>query len=163
MTVEENSRAGRGPVRQQAGRAAATTRMPVVDELAERLRDARGFPELLAVCFEAFEVIRKTARGCEDHAPELFAAFMSCADAAVDGREAITAAPSVVRAVRVPISYDGAAAQADMTGVMAGLASLGVLLGDSLDSAAAVATAAGDRTACQEAARAARRITQLMG
>ena len=35
------------------------------------------------------------ARDCQDRVPELFAAFMTTADAAVDGREALTTAPSL--------------------------------------------------------------------
>jgi hypothetical protein len=63
--------------------------------IAVRLRDARSLPELLAVSFDAFEVIRVLARGSEDLTPSVFAAFMTAADAAVDGREAITIAPSL--------------------------------------------------------------------
>ena len=42
--------------------------------IAVRLRDARSLPELLAVSFDAFEVIRVLARGSEDLTPSLFAA-----------------------------------------------------------------------------------------
>ena len=66
-----------------------------VEAIVARLRDARSLPELLAVSFDAFEAIRVLARGSEDIAPALFAAFMTAADAAVDGREAITIAPSL--------------------------------------------------------------------
>jgi hypothetical protein len=50
---------------------------------------------LLAASFDAFEAIRVVARGSEDLAPWLFAAFMTAADAAVDGTQAITVAPSL--------------------------------------------------------------------
>src|ERR1022692_3847875 len=60
-----------------------------------RLRQAAALPDMLAASFEAFEVIRLLARGNEDRVPGLFAAFMTAADAAVDGREAVTAAPSL--------------------------------------------------------------------
>src|SRR5215470_1284743 len=59
------------------------------------LRMAAGLPETLAAGFDAFEVIRMTARHWQDRAPGLFASFMSTADAAVDGREALTIAPSL--------------------------------------------------------------------
>jgi hypothetical protein len=58
-----------------------------------RLRDAAALPEILAVSFDAFEAIRLTARSCTDRTPQLFAAFMTTAGAATEGREAITAAP----------------------------------------------------------------------
>ena len=60
-----------------------------------RLQQATTLPDMLAASFDAFEVIRRLARDNEDRVPGLFAAFMTAADAAVDGREAITAAPSL--------------------------------------------------------------------
>jgi hypothetical protein len=48
--------------------------------------------------FDAFEAIRLLTRGNEHRDPSLFAAFMMAADPAVDGREAITTSPSLVRA-----------------------------------------------------------------
>ena len=61
------------------------------------LRDAASLPDTLAASFDAFEAVRELARGCEDKVPALFAAFMTTADAAVDGREAVTIAPSLPR------------------------------------------------------------------
>jgi hypothetical protein len=66
-----------------------------VEVIMARLRDARALPELLAASLDAFEAIRVVARGSEDLAPWLFAAFMTAADAAVDGTQAITIAPSL--------------------------------------------------------------------
>ena len=63
--------------------------------IMNRLRDAAGLPDTLAVSFDAFEAIRQLARDCENRVPALFAAFMTTADAAVDGREAITIAPGL--------------------------------------------------------------------
>ncbi len=63
-----------------------------------RLTQAASLPETLAAGFDAFEVIRMTARDWQDRAPGLFAAFMTAADAAVDGREALTIAPSLPQA-----------------------------------------------------------------
>jgi Phage integrase, N-terminal SAM-like domain len=50
-----------------------------------RLRQAASLPEALAAGFDAFEAIRMAARRYQDQVPELFAAFMTTADAAVDG------------------------------------------------------------------------------
>jgi hypothetical protein len=52
-----------------------------------RLRDAASVPDILPAAFDAFEAIRRLARDCEDTVPALFAAFMTTADAAVDGCE----------------------------------------------------------------------------
>ena len=69
--------------------------MPEANDIAERLRQAASLPEILAAGFDAFEAIRLAARDCQDRVPGLFAAFMTTADAAVDGREALTIAPSL--------------------------------------------------------------------
>jgi hypothetical protein len=126
-----------------------------------RLRQAAGLPEALAAGFNAFEAIRMAARGYQDQVPELFAAFMTTADAAVDGREALTVAPSLPlddgteRGIAVPGGSDADQA-ADV------LAALAAVLRDRLADAAALADTPGDRAACQEAAAAAGRICQLM-
>src|SRR5215470_16569842 len=69
--------------------------VPPTEGVQVRLRQARSLPDTLAVSFDAFEVIRALARQFQDQVPRLFAAFMTTADAAVDGREAITKAPSL--------------------------------------------------------------------
>ena len=78
--------------------ATRTERWTGVEEISgimTRLRDAASLPDTLAVAFDAFEVIRQLARDCESRVPALFAAFMTTADAAVDGREAVTTAPAL--------------------------------------------------------------------
>ena len=133
-----------------------------VEVIAARLRDARSLPELLAASFDAFETIRVLARGSEDIAPSLFAAFMTAADAAVDGRQAITLAPSLSPASDVTPVTTPPAAGADIDTITAALAALGELLNERLAHAADRALLSGDRAACQEAAEAGRRIHQLM-
>jgi hypothetical protein len=127
-----------------------------------RLRAAATLPDTLAAGFDAFEVIRQLARGCEDKVPALLAAFMTAADAAVDGREAITIAPSlpVDRRGGAGVSMPLASVPAEKTA--GALAGLGALLADRLSRAAAIAATAADRAACTEAAQAAGRICQLM-
>jgi hypothetical protein len=131
-----------------------------VEAIAVRLRDARSIPELLAVSFDAFEVIRVLARGSEDLTPSVFAAFMTAADAAVDGREAITIAPSLSPAPGGTLFTSPPAADADT--IADALAALGALLDERLAHAADRALISGDRIACQEAAEAGHRIHQLM-
>jgi hypothetical protein len=131
-----------------------------VEAIAARLQDAPSLPELLAVSFDAFEVIRVRARGSEDLTPSLFAAFMTAADAAVDGREAITIAPSLSPAPGGVLFTSPPAADTDT--IADALAALGALLDERLAHAANRALISGDRAACQEAAEAGRRIHQLM-
>ena len=133
-----------------------------VEVIVARLRDARSLPELLAASFDAFEAIRVVARGSEDLVPWLFAAFMMAADAAVDGTQAITIAPSLSLAPTATLIVAPPAAGANIDTIAAALAVLGALLDERLAHAADRALMSGDRTACQEAAEAGRRIHQLM-
>lgn len=71
--------------------------VPPANGIGARLEQAASLPEVLAAGFDAFEVIRITARHHQGQVPALFAAFMTTADAAVDGRGAITIAPSLPR------------------------------------------------------------------
>jgi hypothetical protein len=135
--------------------------VPEATSIGTRLEQAASLPEVLAAGFDAFEAIRITARHYQDQVPALFAAFMTTADAAVDGREAITIAPSLPPA---PATRPGQALTADAgTGQTADtLAALATVLRDRLRDAATRAGTAGDRAACQDAADAAGRICQLM-
>jgi hypothetical protein len=126
-----------------------------------RVRQAAALPDLLAASFDAFELVRATARSCDDRTPELFAAFMMTADAAVDGREAITAAPALPAGSTASMASVPTAATA-VDEITAALAALGELLNDRLASAASGAAAPGDKAACAEAADAAERIRHLM-
>lgn len=61
--------------------------------------------QALGGAFETLEEIRQLARSYEDQLPDLFAAFMSAAVAAADGRDAIltaTAMPARTRGVAGP-------------------------------------------------------------
>jgi hypothetical protein len=134
---------------------------PETTSIGTRLEQAASLPDVLAAGFDAFEAIRITARHHQDQVPALFAAFMTTADAAVDGREAITIAPSLPHA---PSARPGRAltADADTSQAADTMAALAAMLHDRLSQAAAQAGTAGDRTACQDAADAAGRICQLM-
>lgn len=132
--------------------------MPVINDIELRLRQAASLPQVLSAGFDAFEAIRLTARDCEGRASELFAAFMTTADAAVDGREALAAAPSL------PLDgAGGAMVAAGDTGQVADiLAALAAVLHQRLIDASDLADTPDDRSACQDAADAAARIWQLM-
>jgi len=126
------------------------------------LRGAASLPDTLAAGFDAFEAIRQLARGCEDKAPALLAAFMTTADVAVDGRDAITIAPALPRPRRAGAGVSVPAAGASVEEIAGAIAGLGALLRDRLSRAAAIAATAADRAACTQAAQAAGRICQLM-
>jgi hypothetical protein len=127
-----------------------------------RLREAASLPDTLAVAFDAFEAIRQLARDCEDRLPGLLATFMTTADAAVDGREAITTAPALPPPAHTGIAVSVPAPSAPVEDVAAALAALGAVLAERLRHAATIAMTSADQTACQNAALAAGRIWQLM-
>lgn len=132
--------------------------------IEERLRAAASLPDLLAASFDAFEAVRRIARDYEDQVPgALLAAFMTTADAAVDGREAVTAASSLAPRGRTHAVTGASPAGSQSPEEAAGaLARLGALLRDQLTRAAPDAAIPADQAACADAARAAERIGQLM-
>ncbi len=163
MIPQTSGPAAEPPAQQSAGpQTRKVAGVQDVEAIAVRLRDARSLPELLAVSFDAFEVIRVLARGSEDLTPSLFAAFVTAADAAVDGREAITVAPSLSPAPGGTLFASPPAANTDTDTIADALAALGALLDERLAHAANRALISGDRAPCQEAAEAGRRIHQLM-
>jgi hypothetical protein len=135
--------------------------VPLANSAELRLREAAGLPEVLDESFAAFEAILITARACQDRVPGLFAAFMTTADAAVDGREALTTAPSLPchRGYR---PENASSADADAEQAIDVLAQLAAVLSERLAEAAGQADLAGDQAACRDAASAAGRICQLM-
>jgi hypothetical protein len=133
-----------------------------ISSIVTRLREAASLPDILAAGFDAFEAVRQVARACEDRVPALFATFMTTADAAVDGREAVTIALVFPRPRRAGAGVSVPAAGASVEEIAGELAGLGALLRDRLARAAALAATAADRAACTQAAQAAGRIRQLM-
>ena len=124
-------------------------------------RRYRPWPSLLDAGFDAFEVIRLVARASEDLAPDLFAAFITTAGTAVEGRNALNDAPSLPPATGPPPTVTlsatvGAGHIADE------LAALAALLAQRLAEAGAQAVLEGDRAACQHAANAATDIHRLL-
>lgn len=135
--------------------------VPLASSAGVRLREAASLPEVLDAGFAAFEAIRITARACEDQVPGLFAAFMTTADAAVDGREALTAAPSLPRRAGSR-SEHASSADAGAGQAIDVVAQLAAVLRERLAEAAGKADLPGDQAACRDAASAAGRICQLM-
>jgi len=133
-----------------------------ISGITTRLREAASLPDTLAAGFDAFETVRQLARGSEDAVPALFAAFMTTADAAVDGRDAITIAPSLPPDQRGGAGVSMPHASVPVEEIADALAGIGMLLTDQLARAAAMAATAADRAACTEAAQAAGRICQMM-
>jgi hypothetical protein len=136
--------------------------MHQIDAIKTRLQEAQDLPALLTAGFDAFETIRALARSSEDENPALFAAFMTAADAAVDGREALTIAPSLPPGRAGPPASRSPAASGTAGQVTGALADLAGVLRSCLTAAASRASLPGDRGACQKAAAAAGHIRFLM-
>lgn len=127
-----------------------------------RVQGSTTVPQLLDAGFDAFEVIRRVARACEDRAPGLFAAFMNAAGTAVEGRNALNEAPSLppTRQGRPhPLTVHLAG---DVDDIADELAALAAFLAGRLAEAAAQADLAGDQDACRHATHAAVGICQLL-
>lgn len=127
-----------------------------------RIRSCATLPDSLAAGVDAFETIRLHARQCEDRAPELFAAFMTTAAAAADGCDALAAAPSLPPPDRHTAATSMPVPDADIDAIADALAALATTLHSLLAREAMMAANRADRTACDDAARSAMEIRQLM-
>jgi hypothetical protein len=136
--------------------------MNELDVCAARVRSSSTLAELFEAGFDAFEVIRLVARACEDRAPNLFAAFMTAAATAVEGRNALNDAPSLPPARTGPPPAPTVSAETSADRIADELAALAALLAQRLAEARAHAAVAGDRAACQHATRAAAGIYRLL-
>ena len=131
----------------------------------DSLERAAGVAAVLDAAYDAFEGMRLASRVHEDPASGLFGAFVMAAAAAADGRDAAAFAPSLPSRRR-----HGAAGNGERpTGgepaerIAADAASLSRLLVARLTCAAESASDSGDRGACEQAARCAREICDLLG
>ena len=95
-----------------------------MQSIQARLRGAATLPETLAVSFDTFEAIRVAARSCTDRVPELSAAFITAATAALDDLAVATRSPSRVLATAhnlPPVAQPGQAAPLAQPPAEAGL------------------------------------------
>lgn len=132
-----------------------------VTRILHRLRQTSSLACTLAASFDAFEAIRLLARGNEHRDPSLFATFMMAADAAVDGRQALTTSPSLPPPT-TPQPAVTPATGAGLDDIADAMADLATQLADRLPCATTMAETPGDRAACEQAAHAAGQIRQLM-
>jgi hypothetical protein len=136
--------------------------MPDIEWCAARLHQSASLAETLDASFDAFEAIRQLARRCEDMSPDLFAAFMSAAAEAADGRDAITSAPALPPPSGHSTPSGTPGHEADPEDAADSMAALAAVLASRLELAAPLATTPHDRLARRDAAWSARQIQQLM-
>jgi hypothetical protein len=119
--------------------------------------------ETLAAAYAEFEAIGQLARANEDKSPELFAAFMSAACAAADGRDAIATAPALAHGIPSPRRELPTGRAADPAEAADTIAAAALLLTTRLEGAArSVPASSPDHHSCLNAASDARHVHQLM-
>jgi hypothetical protein len=136
--------------------------MNEIGQITTRLNATEDLPTTLAAAFDAFEVIRVTAYDGEDRAPGLFAAFVMTAGAAVEGRDAVTSAPSLPHRRSKAPRPAGAPPGVNADEIADDLAWVGKLLTNRMHNYAFAAVDDRDRMACLQAGRAAAEIEHLL-
>ena len=135
--------------------------MKQIELIEQHLREAVGMTDVLAAGWEIFELIGDLAAACAEQSADLYPAFMFARSAAVDGRNAIAFAPSVP-AVGAALSGGAVLWTDGMSEVADALVGLASALSMRLRATALLAADDGDRVACENAARDADRISELL-
>ena len=129
--------------------------------LEQRLRDAAGVTGVLAASWEIFEFVAAAAKVVADQAADLYPAFTFARGSAVSGRNAIALAPSLPASIPAP-PEGSAPAVGEADEIADAVAGLAAVLSERLREAARLAADPEDRAACQDAARDAARISELL-
>lgn len=135
--------------------------MKRVELLERHLRGAAGAADVLAAGWEIFEFIGVLCEAGAGQAADLYPAFTFARGAAVGGRNAIASAPSLP-AGRPARLENPALPTGNADEVADAAAGLAAALSPRLREAAGLAVDVGDRTACENAAREAGRISELL-
>ena len=135
--------------------------MNEIELIDRRLTDADGLSAVLAVGWDIFELAGTIASASAGESPDVYPAFTFAHGAAVSGRNAIAFAPSLP-----PVSggagYELPKPLGDAGEIADGLAGLASALSMRLRESAGLAADAADRSACENAAREAERITWFL-
>ena len=129
--------------------------------IRRRLADADGLPAVLAVGWDIFELVGTVASASAGESADMYPAFTFAHGAAVSGRNAIAFAPSLP-----PVSggagHELPKPAGDVYEIADDLAGLASALSMRLRESAGLAADAADRSACENAASQAERITWLL-
>jgi hypothetical protein len=128
----------------------------------ERLRQASGLAPVLGAAHEAFEAMLAAIRSHEDPTTGLFSAFIMAAALAADGRDAIAFAPSMPPVGSRDLLDDEADARVPPESVARLVSDLSQLVRAQLTRSAGQATDPADQDACDQAARCAAGIHDLL-
>lgn len=135
--------------------------MEQADLLERRLADATGIAGVLAVAWEVFEFVRVLCAAGAGQAVDLSPAFTFARGPAVSGRNAIALAPSLPEGFPTPPGSPVASA-GEAEEIADAIAGLAAALSERLQDAAGLAVHPDDRAACEDAARDADRISELL-
>ncbi len=135
--------------------------MRPIERIERQLREADGMAGVLAASWESFEIIGVVAADSAEKAADMYPAFMFARGAAVEGRNALVLAPSMP-AGGPPSFGNPELSTSDMDEVADALAGLASALSARLREAALLAVDDDDRIACQNAARDADQIGELL-
>ena len=117
--------------------------------------------QLLSAGWKAFELVRAVTGVSADQSADMYPAFTFARGEAVSGRNAIAFAPSMPGGHAAPPG-DPVLIAGDVDEIADAVAVLASTLSACLRDAAARASDAGDRAACENAARHADQICQLL-
>jgi hypothetical protein len=132
-----------------------------IDVMRARLGAAGNLADILAVGWDAFDLVQAVADSCADRSPGMFAAFLFAAVSAVEGRDACGFAPSIPAGPGMPAEQAGPG-PGDVDEVAGVLGGLVAVLGSKLQAAAGQADDPGDRRACEHAVQQAGQIRDLL-
>lgn len=135
--------------------------MKQIELARQQLLGADGIPGVLSASWEAFELVMAVAAASADQSADMYPAFTFARGSAVSGRNAIAFAPSMPAGDAAP-SGAPAPVTGDVSEVADAVARLASALSTRLRDAAGLAADAGDRAACQDAARHADQISGLL-
>src|SRR5258708_3609267 len=127
----------------------------------EHLLSADSLHDLLSAGWDAFELVTAVTGVSADRSADMYPAFTFARGEAVSGRNAIAFAPSMPGGHTAPPG-DPAPIAGELDEIADAVAVLASTLSACLRGAAGLATDAGDRVACENAARHADQICQLL-
>ena len=127
----------------------------------QHLADASDVPAMLAASWELFELIAAIASASAVECPDMYPAFTFASGAAVNGRNALAFAPSLPPLSR-GAAHDPPKPVGEVYQTADALAGLASALSIRLRETAGLSAATADRSACENAASDADRITQLL-
>jgi hypothetical protein len=131
--------------------------------VTDRLTRADALPVLLDAAYEAFEVLLLLLERHEDPGDARFAAFVSAATCAANGRDAVLFTPSLPsRQIPRQPGESGPAGPPDQGNELDAAIAMSALLEVRLSQAAEQAADPADRLGCRTAARYARQIHGLL-